>query len=69
MPKRKNRTIDNNQCENSISVIMLGRKNWPFSCLDADGERAAILYSCGTCGLNVVEPEAWLRYILEHIQD
>jgi len=29
-----------------------------------------VLYSLiGTCRLNSVEPEAWLRYVLGHIQD
>lgn len=32
-------------------------------------EMAAVLYSLiGTCRLNGVEPEAWLRYVLGHIQ-
>ncbi|EDI2480515.1 hypothetical protein BW003_22805 [Salmonella enterica subsp. enterica serovar Poona] len=31
---------------------------------------AAVLYSLiGTCRLNNVEPEKWLRYVIEHIQD
>ncbi|HHL2713338.1 TPA: transposase domain-containing protein, partial [Yersinia enterocolitica] len=34
------------------------------------GERAAILYSLiGTCQRNGVDPEAWLRYVIGHIQD
>ncbi|MBY0803124.1 transposase domain-containing protein [Escherichia coli] len=33
-------------------------------------EDAAVLYSLiGTCRLNNVEPEKWLRYVIEHIQD
>ncbi|EZE11320.1 malate transporter [Escherichia coli] len=29
-----------------------------------------MLYSLiGTCHLNNVEPEKWLRYVIEHIQD
>ncbi|EBO8101315.1 IS66 family insertion sequence element accessory protein TnpB [Salmonella enterica] len=50
--------------------LALGRKNWLFAGSDAGGERAAILYSLiVTCRLNGVEPEAWLRYVLGHIQD
>ena len=31
---------------------------------------AAVLYSLlGTCRLNNVEPEKWLRHVIEHIQD
>ncbi|HGD8154611.1 TPA: transposase domain-containing protein, partial [Escherichia coli] len=37
---------------------------------DSGGEHAAVLYSLiGTCRLNNVEPEKWLRYVIEHIQD
>ncbi|HBY9726222.1 TPA: transposase domain-containing protein, partial [Klebsiella pneumoniae] len=37
---------------------------------DSGGERVALLYSLiGTCKLNRVEPEAWLRYVIGHIQD
>ncbi|MDE1480854.1 transposase domain-containing protein, partial [Xenorhabdus bovienii] len=37
---------------------------------DSGGERAAILYSLiGSCRLNGVEPEAWLRYTISHIAD
>lgn len=50
--------------------VALGRKNWLFAGSDAGGERAAVLYSLiGTCRLNGVEPEGWLRYVLGHIQD
>ncbi len=38
--------------------------------IDNGGEHAAVLYSLiGTCRLNNVEPEKWLRYVIEHIQD
>ncbi len=47
-----------------------GRKNWLFAGSDSGGEHAAVLYSLiGTCRLNNVEPEKWLRYVIEHIQD
>ncbi|MFP1452794.1 transposase domain-containing protein [Escherichia coli] len=47
-----------------------GRKNWMFAGSDSGGEHAAVLYSLiGTCRLNNVEPEEWLRYVIEHIQD
>jgi transposase len=40
-----------------------------FAGSDEGGERAAILYSLiGTCRLNGVDPEAWLRYVLGQIQ-
>lgn len=64
--------IDNNIAENAQCGVALGRNNWLFVGSDEDGERAAaaILYSrIGTCQLNGVDPEAWLRYVIGHIQD
>jgi hypothetical protein len=62
--------IDNNIAENALRGVALGRKNWLFAGSDAGGERAALLYSLiGTCKLNGVEPEAWLRNVIGHIQD
>lgn len=41
-----------------------------FAGSDSGGEHAAVLYSLiGTCRLNNVEPEKWLRYVIEHIQE
>ncbi|WP_425535267.1 hypothetical protein [Escherichia coli] len=43
------------------------RKNWLFARSDSGGEHAAALYSqIGTCRLDYVEPEKWLRYVIEH---
>ncbi|MDC9144374.1 transposase domain-containing protein [Escherichia coli] len=40
-----------------------------FAGSDSGGEHAAVLYSLiGTCRLNNVEPEKWLRYVIEHIR-
>ena len=51
-------------------LVAVGRKNWLFAGSDSGGEHAAVLYSLiGTCRLNNVEPEKWLRYVIEHIQD
>ncbi|MKC68149.1 IS66 family transposase, partial [Salmonella enterica subsp. enterica] len=62
--------IDNNIAENALRGVAVGRKNWLFSGSDSGGEHAAVLYSLiGTCRLNNVEPEKWLRYVIEHIQD
>lgn len=48
----------------------MGRSGWLFAGSDAGGERAAVLHSLiGTCRLNGVEQEAWLRYVLGHFQD
>lgn len=62
--------IDNNIAENALRSVALGRKNWLFAGSDAGGESAAILCSLpGASRLNGVDPEAWLRYELSHIQD
>lgn len=62
--------LDNNIAENALRCVAVGRKNWLFAGSDSGGERAAILYSLiGTCRLNGIEPEAWLRYVISHIVD
>ncbi len=61
--------IDNNIAENALRGVAVGRKNWLFAGSDSGGEHAAVLYLLiGTCRLNNVEPEKWLRYVIEHIQ-
>ncbi|XIV34258.1 transposase domain-containing protein (plasmid) [Escherichia coli] len=51
-------------------MVSLGRKNYLFFGSDHGGERGALLYSLiGTCKLNGVEPESYLRYVLDVIAD
>ncbi|WP_458294353.1 transposase domain-containing protein [Enterobacter cloacae] len=46
------------------------RENYLFFGSDHGGERGALLYSLlGTCKLNGVEPESYLRYVLDVIAD
>ena len=60
--------IDNNPVERAIRPIALGRKNWLFAGSDAGGTRAAAVASLiATARLNDVEPEAYLRHVLERI--
>ena len=48
----------------------LGRKTTCSSVPDHGGERGALLYSLiGTCKLNGVEPESYLRYVPDVIAD
>ena len=62
--------IDNNAAERALRAIALGRKNYLFCGSDAGGERAAAIYSLvGTAKLNGIDPEAYLRYVLERIAD
>ena len=50
--------------------MVLGRKNWLFAGSDDGGERAAAIYTLiGTAKLNNIDPEAYLRYVLEHIAE
>ncbi len=62
--------IDNNAAERAIRAVALGRKNFLFAGSDAGGERAAAMYSLlGSAKLNGVEPEGYLRYVLERIAE
>jgi len=62
--------IDNNAAERALRAVALGRKNWLFAGSDEGGERAAAIYSLlGTAKLNELDPEAYLRYVLERIAD
>jgi transposase len=50
--------------------MALGRKNWLFAGSDKGGERAAgILSLIETAKLNGLDPEAYLRALLERIAD
>ena len=62
--------IDNNAAERALRAVALGRKNYLFCGSDAGGERAAAIYSLiGTAKLNGLDPEAYLRYVIERIAD
>jgi len=48
----------------------IGRKNWLFAGSDDGGERAAAIYALiGTAKLNELDPEGYLRHVLERIAD
>jgi transposase len=50
--------------------VALGRKNYLFAGADSGGERAAAIYSLvETAKLNGIDPEAYLRQVLECIAD
>ena len=62
--------IDNSAAERALRAVALGRKNYLFAGSDRGGDRAATFYSLiGTAKLNGLNPEAYLRYVLERIAD
>ena len=62
--------IDNNAAERALRAVALGRKNFLFAGSDAGGERAAAMYSLiGTAKLNGLDPEAYLRHVIERIAE
>jgi hypothetical protein len=62
--------MDNNIAERALRSVALGRKNWLFAGSDDGGERAASIYTLiGTAKLNDMNPEAYLRYVLENIAE
>lgn len=61
---------ENNAAERALRAVALGRKNYLHMGSDKGGERAAAIYSLvGTCKLNGINPEAYLRHVLARIAD
>jgi transposase len=62
--------IVNNAAERSLRVVANGRKNFLFCGSDAGGHRAAAIYSLiGAAKLNGINPETYLRFVLERIAE
>lgn len=56
---------DNNTAERALRAVCLGKKNYMFFGNGHGGERGALLYGLiGSCRLNGVDPESYLRHIL-----
>ena len=50
--------------------IAIGRQNWTFAGSNAGGERAAAMYSLiETAKLHGLDPEGYLRHVLERTAD
>lgn len=59
--------IDNNAAERQIKPFAVGRKNWLFMGSVDGAKAAAVLYSLiETAKLNDVNPEGYLKFVLEH---
>jgi hypothetical protein len=62
--------IDNNAAERALRGPVLSRKNFLFAGADSGGERAAAMYTLlETAKLQGLNPEAYLRHVLERIAD
>lgn len=62
--------IDNNVAERALRAVALGRKNYLFAGSNSGGERAAAMYTLiGSAKLNGLDPEAYLRHVLDRIAD
>ena len=62
--------IDSNLIENSIRPLALGRKNFLFAGNHDAAENIAMFYSFfGTCKKSDVDPQKWLTYVINNIND
>jgi len=62
--------IDNNPVENSIRPVAIGRRNYLFAGSHKGAERSAMFYSFfAACKNHNIEPQAWLTFVLENIND
>ena len=60
--------IDNNQIENKIRPLVIGRKNFMFAGSENGGKWGALFYSLfATCAVNDINPEVWMEYVLRKI--
>lgn len=62
--------IDSNLVENSIRPLALGRKNYLFAGSHGAAQDIAMFYSfIGTCQKNQIDPQKWLAYAINNIND
>ena len=61
--------IDRNLVETVISALALGRKNFLFAGSHDAARDIAMFYSFfGTCKKNNIDPQLWLKYVMDNIQ-
>ena len=61
--------IDSNLIENAIRPLALGRKNFLFAGSHDAARDIAMFYSFfGTCKKNNIDPQLWLKYVMDNIQ-
>jgi len=62
--------IDSNLVENSIRPLALGRKNYLFAGSHDAAKDIAMFYSFfATCTKNNIDPQKWLSYVINNIND
>jgi len=62
--------IDSNLVENSIRPMALGRKNYLFAGSHDAAKDIAMFYSFfATCTKNNIDPQKWLTYVIQNIND
>jgi transposase len=62
--------IDSNLVENSIRPLALGRKNYLFAGSHEAAKDIAMFYSFFvTCTKNDIDPQKWLKYVIQNIND
>lgn len=62
--------ISDNQVENAIRPIVVGRKNWLFCDTQAGANASAVIFTIlETAKANGLNPEAWLNHILSVLPD
>lgn len=62
--------IDSNLIENAIRLLAIGRKNYLFAGNHGTAENIGMFYSFfGTCKKNDIDPQKWLAYAINNIND
>jgi transposase len=62
--------IDSNLIENAIRPLAIGRKNYLFAGNHEAAENMAMFYSFfGTCKKNDIDPQKWLTYVINNINE
>ena len=62
--------IDSNLVENTIRPLALGRKNYLFAGSHDAAKDIAMFYSFfATCTKNNIDPQKWLTYVIQNIND
>jgi hypothetical protein len=62
--------VHNNTAERALRGVAIGRKNYLHVGSDAGGQTAAVMYTLlGSAKLNGINPQRYLRHVLERIAD